>query len=453
MEQFKRYFLEIDDNLNILNSSSNFLEYLGKSSLNNLDKVIPTQDLINLKNVLFKTDPGEKSLSCFRLKTNSSSLSWIAATVERPEGDSERIQLDLSDIESLKNSNTDGVFDKMTGVYSKSAITEYARQLMSQSPRKSFYLFIMDIDNFKSVNDTYGHMTGDAVIVSVANIAKKCVGFNGMVGRIGGDEFMLVLEKINTEPELRDILRNIRYNIREKYMDEENNRTITVSMGGGLFPDYAEDYESMFMLADKMLYRAKAKGRDRYIIYTPSIHGNVLAEDGVKSSSRELIMNSAKTDLMMELMDALLIKKSMSLKEAVQKILTTFNLDGFYILGRNDVISHFGLIALQEDGERTFRDAQLDLTSVLPEDYHPAFDTYPIKVVNMYELHKENYPRLATFMASNDYRVLVVYHLTTVPDGGYFIYASNATSTCRFSEVDFADLTYFSRMVELIGVK
>ncbi len=452
MDRFKKYFLEIDDNLNILKCSSNFLSYIGKEKLKNLDKVIPSQDLVNLRNALFKTEPGESSLSCFRIRTNTSELSWIAATVEKPLSDDESIKLDLSDIQSLKSGGTDSTFDKMTGVYSKSVITEYARQLMEQQPRKQFYFFIMDVDNFKSVNDTYGHMTGDEVIVTVATIAKKYVGDKGLVGRIGGDEFMLVLEKVNTEPELRDVLRNIRYTIRDKYMDSAENKTITVSMGGGLFPDDADNYDSMFLLADKMLYRAKSKGRDRYIIYTPSVHGDVLSEDGVKTSSRELVDNNARTELIMQLMDSLLVKRDISLDSAVERILTTYNLDGFYILRQNDTISHYGKKALDNGDGRIFENAVLDITCVLPEDYHQAFDTYPIRILNMYDLQKENHPNLATFMAHNNYRVLLVYHMTTVPDGGYLIFASNATSSCRFAETDFADLSYFSRMLEIGGL-
>ena len=84
---------------------------------------------------------------------------------------------------------------------------------------------------------------------------------------------MLVLEKVNTEPELREILMEIRYDIRERYMDENGNKTVTASMGGALFPDYAKDYDSMFQLSDKMLYLAKTKGRNRHITYDSDTEG------------------------------------------------------------------------------------------------------------------------------------------------------------------------------------
>ena len=71
-------------------------------------------------------------------------------------------------------------------------------------------------------------------------------------------------------------------------MDEENNTTITVSMGGALYPENAKDYDSMFKLADKMLYMAKAKGKDRYIFYTPHVHGNILYDGKVMTMRQYL---------------------------------------------------------------------------------------------------------------------------------------------------------------------
>ncbi len=451
MIEFKRFFLQIDDKLNIVSCNDEFLEFIGKEHRGNLRDLIYSQDFDALESALSETPPGENGLACFRIKTASSELSWIATSINIPRNSEDTIKLDMSDIQALKTEVSADLIDKMTGLFNKAAVTEYAKQLMSQRPYKHFYFFLMDVDNFKSVNDTFGHMTGDEVIVSVAETARKYVGEKGVVGRIGGDEFMLVLEKVSTEPELRDILRNIRYTIREKYQDESQNKTVTLSMGGGLFPDDADSYDKMFMLADKMLYRAKTKGRDRYIIYTSEIHGNVLSEDGVSTGTKEMVRNSERTDLIMELMDSLLVKKTISLNDAAIKILKTFNLDGFYILKRGEYISHFGITVSDSKDGWVYNSGTLDMSSVIPEDYTPAFDTYPIKVVNMYDLQKEHYPMIASFMAHNNLRVLVVYHMTQVPDGGYLIYASNATSSCRLAETDFADLTYFSRMLELGG--
>jgi diguanylate cyclase (GGDEF)-like protein len=451
MEKFKRYFLELDDDLNIRDCSKSFIEYIGQSDVNALDKIIPVQDLSGLKSAIFAISPGQSALSCFRVRKKDGSLSWIAATIEKPENSGDSIKMDLSDIQSMKTDRADGFYDKMTGVYSKSAITEYAQSLMHKDPPEPFYFFLMDVDNFKSVNDTYGHMKGDDVIIEVAKTAQHFVGDKGYVGRIGGDEFMLVLEKVSTEPELREILRNIRYTIREKYMDEKNNTTITVSMGGALYPENAKDYDSMFKLADKMLYMAKAKGKDRYIFYTPHVHGNILYDGKVMTIAQHMLIYRDKSSTILDLMGDFLLKKEVSFENALERILKAYNLDEFYVLGEIALKSSFGLKMISAGDQKSFEPSELDLTPTQPEDFHPMFSTFPIKVVNMYDLQRENHPRFAQFMAQKNYRVLIVYHMTVRVKGGFLIYVSNAGSSCRFAETDFADLAYFSRMAELSG--
>lgn len=451
MEKFKKYFIDIDEHLGVCDYSKDFLEFVGRPRLTNLDQIVPLQDIINLKNVLFGTDAGSPSLSCFRIKTKKGDLSWFAATIEKQDEYGERVRLELNDIQSLKTDYSDGHFDKMTGLYNKSSIIEYACELMHQSPTKQFYFFLMDIDNFKSVNDTFGHMRGDEVIIEIAQTAQEIVGDHGVIGRIGGDEFMLVLENINTEPELREVLRDIRYAVRDKYLDENENKTVTVSMGGALFPDHAKDYESMFQLSDKMLYLAKTKGKDRYIIYTPAVHGKVIYDGNVMTISKHMLMDQAKSDLIKEFLEDYYVKKTIPFRTAVERILVTYGLDEGYVLGEDSTKSHFGIKLGSGDTEKGVVDSVLDISPVLPEDYKSLFDITPIKAINIYDLQKDNYPLFAEYMTNNNYRVLVVYHMTRNPEGGYIVFASNTTSSCRLSEIDFTDLTYFARMTELNG--
>lgn len=451
MEKFKKYFIDVDETLNVLNFSKDFLEFIGRTSFTNLEQIVPWQDIINLKNVLFGTDLGTPSMSCFRIKTKKGDLSWFAATLEKQGELGESIRMELNDIQSLKTDYSDGHFDKMTGLYNKSTIIDYANDLMQQTPAKHFYFFLMDIDNFKSVNDTYGHMRGDEVITEVAHAAQEIIGDHGVIGRIGGDEFMLVLENISTEPELREVLRDIRLWVRDKYLDENENKTVTVSMGGGLFPDYAKDYESMFQLADKMLYLAKTKGKDRYIIYTPFVHGKVVYDGNVMTIEKHMLLDQAKSDLIMKFLDEYYVMKTIPFQEALEMVLRTYGLDEAYVLGENDTKSHFGIKLNTGENDKGVTDSVLDISSILPEDYKFLFNIYPLKAINIYDLQKDNYPLFTAFMTNFSYRVLVVYHTTLNPEGGYIIFASNATSSCRLSEIDFTDLTYFCRMTELSG--
>ena len=276
MRRFKRYLICVDNELNIVKNDNAFLSYLGMKELHNLSQIIPPPDFMQLQNCMFAIGYGKTNLTCFRVRSGNNGLDWFAANINKPENPEEPIQIELSDIQTMKSGSTDSYYDKMTGLYNKNTITDYAMNLMQSKDHSPFYFFLMDIDNFKSVNDTFGHMKGDEIITDVAHIAKEFVGDNGVVGRIGGDEFMLVLENVSTEHDLRIILKNIRKTVEEKYQDMGNNVCVTVSMGGALFPADAFDYESMFTLADKMLYLAKEKGRNRYIIYTPELHEKLI---------------------------------------------------------------------------------------------------------------------------------------------------------------------------------
>lgn len=108
--------------------------------------------------------------------------------------------------------------------------------------RKSYYLTIIDVDDFKTINDTYGHMFGDEVLSRVSEIIRSDLNARGVAGRFGGDEFMILFENVKSEQELRLILKTITKNIQ-------------------------------WAFADKALYIAKAKGKNRYIIYDGRKHG------------------------------------------------------------------------------------------------------------------------------------------------------------------------------------
>ena len=119
-------------------------------------------------------------------------------------------------------------------------------------------------------------------------------------------------------------------------------------------------------------------------------------------------------------------------------------LDEVYLIDKKTAKTTFGL---SKDGER----CELDLSDLAAEEYQPIFETYPIKVINMYDLQKANYLRFSEFMLRNEFRIIIVYYMRNTPEGGYLMYVSNANSNCRFAETDFSDLVYFSRMLELSG--
>lgn len=163
-------------------------------------------------------------------------------------------------------------YDSHTGVYNKKTITEYAKKRISEEKEKRIVIAILDVDHFKSVNDTFGHLYGDKVLARVGGRLKEIVGEDGVIGRIGGDEFMIVFNGLDDDQVLRGMLRAIRTQIKWEFAEDFENLSITCSIGASIFPVNGRDYEDLFKKADCCLYIAKEKGRDRYVFFRDEMH-------------------------------------------------------------------------------------------------------------------------------------------------------------------------------------
>ena len=163
-------------------------------------------------------------------------------------------------------------YDSLTGVYNKKTITEYAKKRIAEEKEKRIVIAILDVDNFKSVNDTFGHLYGDKVLARVGGRLKEIVGEDGVIGRIGGDEFMIVFNGLDDDQVLRGMLRAIRTQIKWEFAEDFENLSITCSIGASIFPVNGRDYEDLFKKADCCHYIAKEKGRDRYVFFRDEMH-------------------------------------------------------------------------------------------------------------------------------------------------------------------------------------
>lgn len=166
--------------------------------------------------------------------------------------------------------------DSLTGVLAKGEITNAAIRAIDVNKHKNACLCIIDVDYFKRVNDVYGHMTGDEVLRKVAAIIEDEVDQNGIVGRIGGDEFMIIYHDVYDMEFAREHLEGIKNVVAATFPPNTKNKpVITLSIGCASYPKDAENYEDLFTLADFALYRAKEKGRNRYIIFDEAKHGKL----------------------------------------------------------------------------------------------------------------------------------------------------------------------------------
>lgn len=179
----------------------------------------------------------------------------------------------LRNISYFQENDLNHSFDNLTGLLNRETMVGYVDWLIEQN--HSFSFFLVDIDNFKNVNDTYGHSVGDVVLTQTARYLREMAGDKGVVARFGGDEFIIVLDGVI---EYKDVWRcghEIDMNIGEIEFEGIPNLAITVSTGIARYPLNAKNYDALLEVADKALYRAKMKGRNCFIIYLPEKHAGI----------------------------------------------------------------------------------------------------------------------------------------------------------------------------------
>ncbi len=162
--------------------------------------------------------------------------------------------------EILKETFEKAIRDPLTGLYNRSFLMERLQSLISKAKRKEteLKLVFLDLNNFKQVNDIYGHEEGDKVLKGVANIIKNSFREYDLVARYGGDEFVVVLEENNDDINISQIVERINKNIKklfEKYK-------ISVSFGYASSNETL-DIEELIALADGRMYQNKNKMKEK----------------------------------------------------------------------------------------------------------------------------------------------------------------------------------------------
>lgn len=230
--------------------------------------------------------------------------------------------------------NLDAI-DAGTDILNKRAITEYTKKLIASKPDKAVTIAIIDIDNFKTINDEFGHMFGDEVIRNVADVIKASVEGKGVAGRIGGDEMFIVVEGLENNEEIRQVLRTIRNNVSFMYKNQPDKPHVTCSIGSSTYPTDGSSYEELFNIADKMLYLAKEKGKNRYIIFLPDLHGDYLRGDGMAKAETYMFYKYKKIGVINEIINSYRANGGESLSEAARKVMLAFSLDSIFVYQRH----------------------------------------------------------------------------------------------------------------------
>ncbi|MCP4995238.1 MAG: GGDEF domain-containing protein [Gammaproteobacteria bacterium] len=156
--------------------------------------------------------------------------------------------------------------DPLTGLYNRSMLEQRLADEVSRATRyeSNFSLFMLDIDHFKKVNDTHGHLVGDNVLCNISKLLDGVIRNSDYIARYGGEEFVVILpETAITKAE--ELAERLRSKVEAYSMSTEDNKplNLTVSIGIATFPDHAQTPEELIKSADTAMYRAKNRGRNR----------------------------------------------------------------------------------------------------------------------------------------------------------------------------------------------
>lgn len=150
------------------------------------------------------------------------------------------------------------VLDRFTGLYNRTYAEQCINNILASSFGQIHALVVIDLDNFKAINDTFGHSAGDVVLKSVADNLKKLFRKSDIIARFGGNEFIIFLKDIKGEQDLELKLSCL--------LQSDNRYNVTKSMGVALTSQNGESFSDLFKKADYALYRAKKIG-NTYTIF------------------------------------------------------------------------------------------------------------------------------------------------------------------------------------------
>ena len=214
----------------------------------------------------------------------------------------------LDKIGYFKDVETDRLLDSLTGTISRGYILGLAKDLIKN--KTPFTMAMLDLDNFKFINDNYGHIVGDELLVALTKDLIDTVGDKGLVGRYGGDEFIIIYFGDHTYEEAHAFAFSL-YGpnkvVRKSYHLSTVKLFVTATVGNASYPRNAKKFDELFAMVDKTLYRGKTKGRNCYITYVKEKHEKIDVHKKEDNSLRvlfrtmnDIVKLNEKTDVLIK---------------------------------------------------------------------------------------------------------------------------------------------------------
>jgi cyclic di-GMP phosphodiesterase Gmr len=182
-------------------------------------------------------------------------------------------------------------FDELTGLPTRRVIEHRVQSLIQRDePRTRFALAFLDIDNFKHINDYYGHSVGDALLIEVAKRLGLDLRETDMLSRISGDEFLLLLNPVDGEQEVAEYIEATLQRLKAPFFIDGSEIFASSSIGVSLFPEHGYSYDVLRQNADIAMYRVKNDGKGSAVFFDAGMEREVLARMKIEQSLRLAIL-------------------------------------------------------------------------------------------------------------------------------------------------------------------
>ncbi|MDO8988638.1 MAG: EAL domain-containing protein [Sideroxyarcus sp.] len=241
------------------------------------------------------------------LKNGNLHAKWLSISViRRADGSVFRYVGQFSDITEKKRQDdliwAQANFDMLTNLPNRRLFSDRFRQAISSTSRSGQHgaLLSLDLDQFKRLNDTFGHSMGDKLLIEVANRLRACVREEDTIARMGGDEFLIVLNRLSGDSngaaiQAEAIAENIRHELSLPYQLDNTEHYTSSSIGIILFRGHSDTQERLLAHVDAAMYQAKAKGRNTICFFDASMQETLEQRNQLESALRTALERNELT--------------------------------------------------------------------------------------------------------------------------------------------------------------
>ncbi|MEA3405802.1 MAG: EAL domain-containing protein [Pseudomonadota bacterium] len=296
--------LDIDGNINMINQMGCQVLGYDEADLigqNWFDLCVPSESNEALKElydgIVYHRQPVLEHLESEVLNRfgNTLMISWKNVLLKDEQGQVTGMISSGEDVTEIKKTEEQLAFlahhDNLTGLPNRSLLNarlQHALQIAHRQPTLLAVCFF-DIDNFKNINDSYGHDVGDELLITVSRRIQDIIRKNDTLARLGGDEFVLVLENLHDKTEVAVIIEKILVSFSQPMTIEDHTLSVTTSIGISLYPQDGLDVNSLIKFADTAMYQAKGDGKNTYAFYAEHMTEELMQRVYIQNDLKEAL--------------------------------------------------------------------------------------------------------------------------------------------------------------------